>query len=80
MPMCVLFVSSRSDIVVNTSSDAITDHNQSAKDIDPYLSPSSIWRTPATESRYSFYRMGPESERMIEIKFPLWVGFEPTTS
>ena len=29
------------------------------------------------------FRMGwvnPESERMTEIKFPPWVGFEPTTS
>ena len=42
-----------------------------------------MWRTLATESQYSFYRMGwvnPESERMTEIKFPPWVGFEPTTS
>ena len=47
------------------------------------LSPSSMWRTPATESQYSFYRMGwvnPESERTTEIKFPSWVGFVPTTS
>ena len=42
-----------------------------------------MWRTPANESRYSFYRIGwvnPESERTTEIKFPPWVGFEPTTS
>ena len=42
-----------------------------------------MWRTPANESRYSFYRSGwvnPESERTTEIKFPPWVGFEPTTS
>ena len=47
------------------------------------LSTSSIWRTPAIESRYSFYRMGwvnPESERKAEILFLVWVGFEPTTS
>ena len=37
MPMCVLFVSSRSDIVFNPSDGAITDHSQSAKDIDPYF-------------------------------------------
>ena len=40
-------------------------------------------RTPATESRYSFYRMGrvnPENERTTEIKFPPWMEFEPTTS
>ena len=34
MPMCVLFVS---DIVFNPSAGAITDHSQSAKDIDPYF-------------------------------------------
>ena len=37
MPVCVLFVSSRSDIVFNPSAGAITDHSQSAKDIDPYF-------------------------------------------
>ena len=33
----VLFVSSRSGIVFNPSAGAITNHNQSAKDIDPYF-------------------------------------------
>ena len=37
MPVCVLFVSSRSNIVCNPSAGAITDHSQSAKDIDPYF-------------------------------------------
>ena len=37
MPVCVLFVSSRSGIVFNPSAAAITDHSQSAKDIDPYF-------------------------------------------
>ena len=37
MPVCVLFVSSRSSIVFNSSAGAITDHSQSAKDIDPYF-------------------------------------------
>ena len=36
-PVCVLFVSSRSGIVFNPSVGAITDHSQSAKDIDPYF-------------------------------------------
>ena len=35
MPMCVLFVSNRSGIVFNHSAGAITDHSQTAKDIDP---------------------------------------------
>ena len=37
MPVCVLFVSSRSGIVFNPSAGAIIDHSQSAKDIDPYF-------------------------------------------
>ena len=37
MPVCVLFVSSRSGIVFNPSAGAITDHSQSAKEIDPYF-------------------------------------------
>ena len=37
MPVCVLFLSSRSDIVFNPSAGAITDHIQSAKDIDSYF-------------------------------------------
>ena len=37
MSVCVLFVSSRSDIVFNPIDSAITDHSQSAKEIDPYF-------------------------------------------
>ena len=37
MLMCVLFVFSRSGIVFNPSTGAITDHSQSAKDIYPYF-------------------------------------------
>ena len=37
MPVCELFVSNRSGIVFNPSAGAITDHSQSAKDIDPYF-------------------------------------------
>ena len=37
MPVSVLFVSSRSGIVFNPSTGAITDDSQSAKDIDPYF-------------------------------------------
>ena len=37
MPVCVLFVSSRSGIVFNPSAGAITDRSQSAKDVDPYF-------------------------------------------
>ena len=35
--VCALFVSSRSGIVFNPSAGAITDHSQSAKDIDSYF-------------------------------------------
>ena len=35
MPVCVL--SSRSDVVYNRSAGSITDHSQSAKDIDPWF-------------------------------------------
>ena len=37
MAICVLFVSSTSGIALNSSAGAINDHNQSAKDIDPYI-------------------------------------------
>ena len=38
MPVCVLlFLSSRSGIVFNPSAGEITDHNESANDIDPYF-------------------------------------------
>ena len=37
MSVCVLFVCSRSGIVFNPSAGEITDHSQSAKDIDPYF-------------------------------------------
>ena len=37
MPECVLYVFSRSGIDFNSSAGTITDHSQSAKDIDPYF-------------------------------------------
>ena len=37
MPVCVLFVSSRSRIIFNPNAGAITDRSQSAKDIDSYF-------------------------------------------
>ena len=37
MPVCVLFVFSRSGIDLNPSAGAITDHSQSANEIDPYF-------------------------------------------
>ena len=37
--VCVLFVCSRSCSVFNPGASVITDHSQSAKDIDPYFKP-----------------------------------------
>ena len=37
MPVYVLFVSSRSGIVFNSSAGAVIYHSQSAKDINPYF-------------------------------------------
>ena len=53
MPVCVLFVSSSSGIVLNQSAGAITDHSQSVKGIDPYFK-SQLYMED-TESRYSFW-------------------------
>ena len=37
MPVSVLFVSSRSGFVFNQSAGVVTEHNQSAKVVDPYF-------------------------------------------
>ena len=79
--VCALFVSSRSGIVFIPSASAITDHSQSAKDIDPYFKSKLYAEDPTAERRYAFYRIvNPESECTTEIIFPPWVEFEPTTS
>ena len=83
MLVCVLFVSSRSDIVFNPSASAITDHSQSAKDIDPYFKSQLYVKDPCHRKPVLILPNGlrnPESDRTTEIKFPPWVGFEPTTS
>ena len=56
--VCTAFVSSRSGIVFNPSAGSITDHSQSAKDIDPYFKSQLYVEDPGTESWYSVYRMG----------------------
>ena len=58
MPVCILFVSSRSGIIFNSSAGAITEHSQSVKDIDLYFKSHLYVKDTATESRYSFYCMG----------------------
>ena len=54
----MLFVSSRSGIIFNPNVGAITDHNQSVIDIDPYLKSQLYVEDPATERRYSFLPNG----------------------
>ena len=85
MPVCVLFVSSRSGIVFNPSAGATTDHSQSAKDMDPHFKCQLYVEDPTTESRYSFTVWVEQTRRAsAQQKFELlscpWVGFEPTTS
>ena len=46
MPMCVLFVSSRLGIVFNLSTGEITDHSQSANNIDPYFKSQALYVGP----------------------------------
>ena len=83
MPVYVLFVSRRSDIVFNLSAGAITDHIQSAKDIDPYFKSQFYVKDPGHRKPVLIYRMGwvnPKSERTTEIKCTPCVRFEPTIS
>ena len=79
MPVCVMFVSSRSGIVFNPSADAITDHSQSAKDIDPYFKSQFYVEYPGHRTPVHFTEVNPKNELTAEIKFLPWVGFEPTT-
>ena len=58
MPVCVLFVSSRSGIVFNPSAGAITDHSQSAKDIDPYFKSQLYVEDPGHRKPVLIYRTG----------------------
>ena len=51
--VCTVFVSSRSGIVFNPSAGSITDHIQSAKDIDPHIKSQLYVEDSGTESRYS---------------------------
>ena len=58
MPVCGLFVSSRSGIVFNPSAGAITHHSHSAKDIDPYFKFQLIVEDPGHRKPVLIYRMG----------------------
>ena len=70
--MCVLFASSTSGIVFKPSAGAITYHSQTAKDRG-----SSMQRTPATESRYSFNRIDRENPDNLQKLFLPWVDLQP---
>ena len=48
--VCVLFVSNTSNIGFNSSANAITVNKLLAKNIDQYLRPSSMWRTPCHQN------------------------------
>ena len=83
MLVCVLFVSSRSGIIFNLSAGALTDHSQSAKDLDPYFKSQLYEEDPGHRKPVLILPNGPSKpgERAHDrIKFLLWVGFEPTTS
>ena len=56
--MCVLFFSNRSGIVFNPSAGAITDHSQSAKDIDPYFKSQLYVEDPGHRKPVLIYQMG----------------------
>ena len=82
MPVCVLFVSSRLGIVINSSDGAITDHSQSTKNTEPYFKSQLYVEDPGQRKPVLILPNGlsKHGERATEIKFPPWVGFEPTTS
>ena len=83
MPGCVLFVSSRSGIVFNPSAGVITDHGQSAKDIDQYFTSQLYGEDPSHRKPVLILPTGMSKlgERAHDkILFLQWVGFEPTTS
>ena len=57
MPVLVLLVSSRSGIIFNPSG-AITDHSQSAKNIDPYFKSQLYVEDLGHRKPVLIYRMG----------------------
>ena len=79
--VCVLFVSSRSDIVFNPSASAITDYSQSAKDIDQYFKSQLYAEDPGRRKTVRILPNSKPGQRVHDrIIFPPWVEFEPTTS
>ena len=50
-------MSSRSGIVLNSGAGAITDHSQSAKDIDPYFKSQLYVKDPGHRKPVLIYRM-----------------------
>ena len=72
--VCVLFVSSRSDIVFNPIVSVITDQSQSAKDIARILSPSSMWRTSPAEKMVCILPYSKPEERVHDRYYISDVG------
>ena len=58
MPVCVLFVFNILGIIFNPRVGAISEHSQSAKNIDLYFKSQFYVKALATESQYPFYWMG----------------------
>ena len=83
MPVHVLFVSSRSISFSTPSAGAITDHRQSAKDINPYFKSQLYVEDSGHRKPVLILPNGistPE-ERAHDRNFILpWAEFEPTTS
>ena len=78
MPVCVLFVFSWSVIVFNPSAGVITDHSQSAKDIDPYFKSQLYVEDPGHRKPVLILPNGSsELGDRIFLILP-WVRFEPT--
>ena len=82
MPVCVLFVSSRSGIVFNPRAGAIIDHSQAAKDVDRYFKSQLYVEDPGHRKPVLILPNGlsKPGERAHERNYiSARVGFEPTT-
>ena len=67
--VCVVIVSSRSGIVFNPIDSIITDHSQSAKDIDPYFNSQLYVEDPPAEKTVRLLPNGKPGERMHDRNY-----------
>ena len=72
--VCILFVSSTSGIVFNPSASAITDHNQSAMDIDPYFTSQLYAEDPGRRKMVRILPNSKSGERVHDGNFISAVG------